>query len=173
MWAKERKTQGWRYGKERDTRRKLHPLLVPFHLLPEKVRWGLLGVVCRARFPGDVHLSVSVCTVCSRAGSPQGPFPPIVAGMCFGIPGTVYVLSNIGLCDLSRGLASVSAGPEMGQDFRRGLPEADHRAGIPPAKDRRVGSWRQTRCGWGRVCGLSSATHPTSSPPPPTLDGKP
>jgi hypothetical protein len=34
-WAAERLAQGWRYGRQRDDARKLHPSLVPYADLPE------------------------------------------------------------------------------------------------------------------------------------------
>src|SRR4051812_40736363 len=35
MWAKRRMAEGWKYGKQRDDVRKLHPCLVPYIELPE------------------------------------------------------------------------------------------------------------------------------------------
>jgi hypothetical protein len=34
-WAKQRKSEGWRYGQKRDDSRKEHPCLVPYEQLPE------------------------------------------------------------------------------------------------------------------------------------------
>lgn len=34
-WAKQRIHEGWRYGKHRDDRNKIHPCLVPYNELPE------------------------------------------------------------------------------------------------------------------------------------------
>ena len=36
VWAKERIVQGWRFGNERDDKRKLHPCLIPYEELPEE-----------------------------------------------------------------------------------------------------------------------------------------
>jgi RyR domain len=35
VWAQERMAQGWRFGPERNDRRKEHPSLVPYEQLPE------------------------------------------------------------------------------------------------------------------------------------------
>jgi len=35
-WAAQREKNGWRFGKERDDERKLHPLMVPYCDLPEQ-----------------------------------------------------------------------------------------------------------------------------------------
>jgi RyR domain-containing protein len=35
VWARQRMADGWRWGAERDDRRKLHPSLVPYEKLPE------------------------------------------------------------------------------------------------------------------------------------------
>lgn len=35
VWAQTRKLEGWKYGPKRDDEKKLHPDLVPYHLLPE------------------------------------------------------------------------------------------------------------------------------------------
>ena len=35
VWAKTRKKEGWTYGPERNDERKLHPDMLPYHLLPE------------------------------------------------------------------------------------------------------------------------------------------
>jgi hypothetical protein len=35
VWARERVQDGWRFGPERNDRRKEHPLLVPYEQLPE------------------------------------------------------------------------------------------------------------------------------------------
>ena len=34
-WAKQRMTEGWRYGPKRDDQKKEHPCLVPYEQLPE------------------------------------------------------------------------------------------------------------------------------------------
>jgi hypothetical protein len=36
VWAQERMAQGWRFGPERNDRRKEHPSLIPYDELPEK-----------------------------------------------------------------------------------------------------------------------------------------
>ena len=36
VWAQERMAQGWRFGPERNDRRKEHPSLIPYDDLPEK-----------------------------------------------------------------------------------------------------------------------------------------
>jgi hypothetical protein len=36
VWAQERLAQGWRFGPERNDRRKEHPSLIPYDDLPEK-----------------------------------------------------------------------------------------------------------------------------------------
>lgn len=35
VWARERKKEGWTYGPKRDDEKKLHPDMLPYHLLPE------------------------------------------------------------------------------------------------------------------------------------------
>lgn len=35
VWAASRISQGWKYGKERDEKKKTHPCLVPYEELPE------------------------------------------------------------------------------------------------------------------------------------------
>ena len=35
VWAQERMAQGWRFGPERNDRRKEHPSLIPYEQLPE------------------------------------------------------------------------------------------------------------------------------------------
>jgi hypothetical protein len=35
VWAKSRKKEGWTYGPRRDDEKKLHPDMLPYHLLPE------------------------------------------------------------------------------------------------------------------------------------------
>jgi len=35
VWAKTRKNEGWTYGPERNDEKKLHPDMLPYHLLPE------------------------------------------------------------------------------------------------------------------------------------------
>lgn len=35
IWAKQRMSQGWRYGESRDDQRLLHPDLVPYEELPD------------------------------------------------------------------------------------------------------------------------------------------
>ena len=35
VWALERKLEGWTYGSQRDDEKKLHPDMLPYHLLPE------------------------------------------------------------------------------------------------------------------------------------------
>lgn len=35
VWAKSRIEQGWRYGKQRDDEKKMHPCIVPYELLSE------------------------------------------------------------------------------------------------------------------------------------------
>lgn len=35
VWAQERIAQGWRFGSERNDRRKEHPSLIPYESLPE------------------------------------------------------------------------------------------------------------------------------------------
>ena len=36
VWAQERMAQGWRFGPERDDKRKEHPSLIPYEQLSEK-----------------------------------------------------------------------------------------------------------------------------------------
>jgi hypothetical protein len=36
VWAKERRAQGFRYGKKRDARRKQHPMMLPYEFLSDK-----------------------------------------------------------------------------------------------------------------------------------------
>ncbi len=35
VWAQTRKLEGWKYGPKRDDEKKLHPDMVPYHMLPE------------------------------------------------------------------------------------------------------------------------------------------
>jgi len=36
VWASERVSEGWTYGKQRDEEQKMHPCLVPYEELPEE-----------------------------------------------------------------------------------------------------------------------------------------
>jgi DUF1680 family protein len=46
-WLKEKKEQGWKFGKKKDAEKKLHPCMVPYDKLPEeqKVKYELFLAV--------------------------------------------------------------------------------------------------------------------------------
>lgn len=62
-WAAMKRADGWTYGPEKDTERKLHPCLVPYEELPvsQRVKDALFGITVRAmlgiEFETEIHVT--------------------------------------------------------------------------------------------------------------------
>ena len=87
VWARQRIAQGWKWGENRDNRRKLHPDLIPYEELTDECKECVVMMVFPCLVRGASHLLVLVFFWASRRRrgvylSPSGasfgpPMPPM------------------------------------------------------------------------------------------------
>ncbi len=86
IWARQRLSEGWRYGEHRDDETKQHPCLVPYDELPESERSydvvvaegllrSLLALGCKINVPSAIPDSPA--SVASPPAEAEPPAPPV------------------------------------------------------------------------------------------------